>query len=67
MPAVDFNYPATRMVQAVITENAPGKAPATDIDPFAPEDLRPNSRLSCQIPMLAALHGLTVTFPDRQV
>ena len=28
------------MVQAVITENAPGKAPATDIDPFAPEDLR---------------------------
>ena len=28
------------MVQAVITENAPGKAPATDIDPFAPEVLR---------------------------
>lgn len=34
---------------------------------YVAAERRPNSRLSCQIPMLAALHGLTVTFPDRQV
>lgn len=28
---------------------------------------RPNSRLSCQIPVTAALDGLVVHLPDRQV
>lgn len=28
---------------------------------------RPNSRLSCQIPVTAALDGLVVQLPDRQV
>ncbi len=34
---------------------------------YVAAERRPNSRLSCQIPMLASLHGLTVTFPDCQV
>lgn len=29
-------------------------------------DVRPNSRLSCQIKITAALDGLSVTTPDRQ-
>jgi ferredoxin, 2Fe-2S len=29
-------------------------------------DVRPNSRLSCQIKLTEALDGLTVTTPERQ-
>ncbi|WP_158807526.1 2Fe-2S iron-sulfur cluster-binding protein [Beijerinckia sp. L45] len=29
-------------------------------------DVKPNSRLSCQIKVTAALDGLTITTPDRQ-
>ena len=29
-------------------------------------DVRPNSRLSCQIKLVEALDGLTVTVPERQ-
>ena len=38
----------------------------TDLLPFLP-DPRPNSRLACQITLTAALDGIVVAVPERQV
>ena len=48
-------------------EAAVGKATAMEEDmlDFA-RDVRPNSRLSCQIKVTEALDGLVVTTPERQ-
>jgi 2Fe-2S ferredoxin len=39
----------------------------TDMLQGAAAELRPTSRLSCQIAITAALDGLTVDVPDRQL
>lgn len=48
-------------------QEAVGKASSMEEDmlDFA-RDVRPNSRLSCQIKITDALDGLTVTTPERQ-
>ncbi|MBL8589990.1 MAG: (2Fe-2S)-binding protein [Methylobacteriaceae bacterium] len=43
----------------------PASAMEEDMLDFA-RDVRPNSRLSCQIKVSEALDGLTVTTPERQ-
>lgn len=43
------------------------KPEETDMLQGAAAELRPTSRLSCQIAITAALDGLTVDVPDRQL
>lgn len=44
----------------------PPRAWETDLIKGAAAELRPNSRLSCQLVVTEALDGLTVEVPDRQ-
>ena len=44
----------------------PASADEQELLNFVAAERRPGSRLSCQIPMTAALDGLTVRMPERQ-